>query len=139
VVIMLAIPFSLAGAGPSIALLGGGLDSGSVLGLVVLFGVAVNNAIVLWEVCRDRAASGLSLPAAVYGGAIERLRPVLATTATTLCGLLPALISPVGASQRSMAAAMLGGMAASTLLVLFALPGVFLRFLGGGKAREQPD
>ncbi|MDR1210607.1 MAG: efflux RND transporter permease subunit, partial [Spirochaetaceae bacterium] len=123
-IIMLSIPFSLAGAGPLLFVSGSGLDSGSVLGLTVLFGLAVNNGIVLYEISAEKIQNGFSPPLAVYSGAGERLRPVLITTLTTLSALLPAFLSPMGASQRSMAAAMFGGMAASTLLCLFVLPPV---------------
>ncbi|MDR2110350.1 MAG: efflux RND transporter permease subunit [Spirochaetaceae bacterium] len=129
-ILMLTIPFSLAGAGPALLFSGAGLDSGSVLGLVVLFGLVVNNGIVLYEISAEKVSLGFPAAKAVYAGAGERLRPVLVTTLTTLFVLFPLIVSPLGASQRSMAAAMLGGSAASTLLTLFALPPVFVRFLG---------
>ncbi|MDR2103505.1 MAG: efflux RND transporter permease subunit [Treponema sp.] len=129
-IIMMTIPFSLAGAGPSLFLCGMGLDSGSVLGLTVLFGLVVNNGIILYEISEEKLRMGLPPVRAVYQGAHERFRPVLITTLTTLFSLLPLVISPLGASQRSMAAAMLGGIVAATLLTLFALPPIFIPFLG---------
>jgi multidrug efflux pump subunit AcrB len=137
-ILMLSIPFSLAGAGPALALAGAGLDSGSVLGLVVLFGLAVNNGIILYEISAEKIAQGLSPVRAVYAGAHERLRPVLITTLTTIFVLLPLTISPLGASQRSMAAAMLGGIIASTLLTLFAIPPVFIPFLNSVQKKGAP-
>jgi multidrug efflux pump subunit AcrB len=128
-IFMMTIPFSLAGAGPALFLSGMGLDSGSVLGLTVLFGLVVNNGIVLYEISEEKVRAGLPVVRAVYQGAHERFRPVLITTATTLFALVPLVVSPLGSSQRSMAAAMLGGMIASTLLTLFALPPVFIPFL----------
>ncbi|MDR3166552.1 MAG: efflux RND transporter permease subunit [Treponema sp.] len=138
-IFMMTIPFSLAGAGPALFLFGIALDSGSVLGLTVLFGLVVNNGIVLYEISEEKVRAGLPPVQAVYQGARERLRPVLITTITTLFALLPLVISPLGASQRSMAAAMLGGMIASTLLTLFALPPVFIPFLNkkGDQFRER--
>lgn len=133
VIFMITIPFSLAGAGPALWLMGAGLDSGSVLGLVVLFGLVVNNGIVLYEITEEKVRAGASVAHAVYAGASDRVRAVLATTLTTLFGLLPILVSPLGATQCSMAAAMLGGMAISTLLTLFVMPSVFLRFVGKEK------
>jgi multidrug efflux pump subunit AcrB len=130
-VIMLTIPFSLAGAGPLLFITGAGLDSGSVLGLVVLFGLAVNNGIVLYESSIEKIEAGAGVLHAVYSGAAQRLRPVLITTLTTLAALLPVLFASMGASQRSMASAMLGGLAASTLLCLFVLPPVLVRFFKG--------
>lgn len=132
-VLMLAIPFSLAGAGLALLLSGSSLDSGSVLGLVALFGIAVNNGIVFYEISEEKTRSGLSPATAVYSGAVNRFRPVLLTTLTTIFALLPLVVSPLGNSQRSMAATMLGGMAVSALLALFALPPVFIRFLKSGR------
>jgi multidrug efflux pump subunit AcrB len=124
-VFMLTIPFSLAGAGPALVLAGSSLDSSSALGLVVLFGIAVNNGIVLHEVSLAFLRGGLSPSEAVIRGARERLRSVLATTLTTVIALVPLAFSPLGAAQKSMSQAMLGGILASALLTLFVLPGVF--------------
>ncbi|MCL1959292.1 MAG: efflux RND transporter permease subunit, partial [Spirochaetes bacterium] len=66
--------------------------------------------------------------AAVFCGASERFQAILITTATTVFALLPLVVSPLGNSQKSMAAVMLGGLAASTLLSLFAIPPVLIRF-----------
>jgi multidrug efflux pump subunit AcrB len=130
--LMVSIPFSLSGAGPALVLVGAGLDSGSVIGLVVLFGLAVNNTIILYEVSKEKIDEGTPRLQAVYRGAVERLIPVLTTTSTTLLALLPIIVSPLGATQRSMSAAMFGGVAASTLITLIVIPPLLLRFLPGG-------
>jgi multidrug efflux pump subunit AcrB len=127
-VLMLSIPFSLAGAGPALPMFGAGVDSGAALGLTALFGLVVNNSLILYEISNEKTGLGFSAAVAVYSGASERLRPVLITAATTVFALLPLAINPLGGSQKSMAAAMLGGLAASTLISLFALPPVFIRF-----------
>jgi multidrug efflux pump subunit AcrB len=127
-ILMLAIPFSLAGAGPALFLAGAGLDSGAALGLTVLFGLVVNNGIILYEIGEEKLRAGLSPGGAVFSGARERLCPVLITTITTILALLPLVIAPLGSSQRSMAAAMMGGIISAALLSLFALPPVFIRF-----------
>jgi multidrug efflux pump subunit AcrB len=127
-ILMLTIPFSLAGAGPVLLLSGSSLDSSSVLGLMVLFGLAVNGGMVLFERAFEKTGRGLSPEAAVYGAAMDRSGPILATAFTTALALVP-MISPLGGGQRSMAAAMLGGVTASTLLSLFALPPVLIPYL----------
>jgi multidrug efflux pump subunit AcrB len=136
-ILMLTIPFSLAGAGPALLFTGTGLDSGSILGLVVLFGLVVNNGILLYETAVEKIGRGFPPAAAVYSGAVERFRPVLATTLTTLFALLPLVVSPLGSNQHSMAAAMLGGIGASTLLTLFALPPIFIPFLKAGEGPRE--
>jgi multidrug efflux pump subunit AcrB len=128
-ILMLSIPFSLAGAGPVLFLSGAYLDSGAVLGLVTLFGLAVNNGIILYEVSEEKIRKGLAPVQAVYSGAVERFRAGLITTMTTAFALLPLAFSPLGASQRSMAAAMLGGIIASTLLSFLVMPPIFIPFL----------
>jgi multidrug efflux pump subunit AcrB len=127
-ILMLTIPFSLAGAGPVLLLGGFSLDSSSVLGLMVLFGLAVNNGMVLFERALEKVRQGSSPGPAAYGAAVDRFASVLATAVTTVIALVP-MISPLGGGQRSMAAAMLGGITASTLLTLFALPPVFIPYL----------
>jgi multidrug efflux pump subunit AcrB len=127
-ILMLSIPFSLAGAGPLLLVTGSLIDSGAVFGLAALFGLVVNNSLILFEVSSEKIDAGLSIAAAVYHGASERLQAILITTATTVFALLPLVLSPMGNSQKSMAAVMLGGLAASTLLSLFAIPPVLIMF-----------
>jgi len=127
-ILMMSIPFSLAGAGPALLITGTKIDSGAVLGLAALFGLVVNNSLVLFEISNEKLQKGFSPAAAVFRGASERLQAILITSATTVFALLPLVISPMGNSQKSMSAAMLGGIAASTLLSLFAIPPVLIRF-----------
>ena len=128
-VLFLAIPFSLAGSGPALFLSGAGLDSSSVLALMVLFGLSVNNGMVLYELAAEKHRLGKTAAEAVYLAALERIRPVLTTALTTTAALLPLVLSPLGAKEHSMAAAMLGGIIACTTLTLFALPPVLIHFL----------
>ncbi|MDR2470771.1 MAG: efflux RND transporter permease subunit [Treponema sp.] len=127
-ILLLAIPFSLAGAGAALFLVRAGLDSSSVLAILVLFGLSVNGGMVLYELAAEKYTAGKTAEA-VYRAALERARPVLTTALTTMFALLPLVLSPLGAKEHSMAAAMLGGVAASTALTLFALPPVLVRFL----------
>ncbi|MCL2092557.1 MAG: efflux RND transporter permease subunit [Treponema sp.] len=138
-IVMMAVPFSLAGAGLALFLTGSYLDSGAILGLVALFGIAVNGGIVLFEVSEEKMGAGSPMTMAVYRGALERFRPMLLTTLTTIFALLPLVISPLGNTQRSMASAMLGGMLVATFLVVFALPPVFLRYFAFKQKRRAKD
>jgi len=127
-ILMLTIPFSLAGAGPALLITGTKIDSGAVLGLTALFGLVINNSLILFEISSEKINAGLSPAAAVYCGARERLKAILITMITTIFALLPLILSPMGNSQKSMACAMLGGLTASTLLSLFAIPPVLVRY-----------
>ena len=127
-ILMMCIPFSLAGAGPALLITRSKIDSGAVLGLTALFGLVVNNSLILFEISDQKIHAGLPPAAAVLSGACERLHAILITTSTTIIALTPLIVSPLGNSQKSMAAAMLGGLVASTLLSLFAIPPVLIRF-----------
>jgi multidrug efflux pump subunit AcrB len=130
-IFMLTIPFALAGAGPSLFLLNAGLDLGSCLGLVVLFGVVVNNGIVLYEAAALRVAEGkLNVREAVRAGLRDRFRAIITTTLTTAFVLVPVLFSRSGGTQKSMAAAMFGGTISSALLTVYVLPVILTVFLG---------
>gem|GEM_PF-5098661 len=85
----------------------------------------MNNAILLYEASSAKRAIGLGPATAAYAGAIERSRPVLATTLTTVVALLPLCLSSNGSAQRSMSVAMTGGLVASTALTLFVSPIAF--------------
>jgi len=136
-ILMMTIPLSLAGAGPALLLAGSKIDSGAVLGLTALFGLVVNNSLILYEISDQKIRAGLCPAAAVFRGARERLQAILITMLTTIFALLPLIFSPLANSQKSMAAAMLGGLAASTLLSLFAIPSVLIKFFNLKRKKED--
>ncbi|MCL2174624.1 MAG: efflux RND transporter permease subunit [Treponema sp.] len=136
-ILMMTIPLSLAGAGPALLLAGSKIDSGAVLGLTALFGLVVNNSLILYEISEQKIRAGLNPAAAVFCGARERLQAILITMLTTIFALLPLIFSPLANSQKSMAAAMLGGLAASTILSLFAIPSVLIRFFNWKRKKED--
>ena len=124
-IIMLSIPFGITGSGLLLFITGITLDLGSILGLIVLFGLSVNNGIIIYEAGIENLNKGLTPALAVYKGTLDRFRAMLITTLTTIFGLLPLLFSS-GASQRSMAVAMLGGLLASTALSVFIMPSILI-------------
>ncbi|MDR2601126.1 MAG: efflux RND transporter permease subunit [Spirochaetaceae bacterium] len=127
-VFMLAIPFSVSGAGLALFASSSFLDSGAVIALVALFGLVVNNAIVLYEAVCSCLNHCDFIENAVKQAAKERFRAVLITTFTTVAVLTPLIISPEAQSERAMAVTMLGGCLTASLLTLFALPPVFLKY-----------
>jgi len=138
-ILMMSIPFSLAGAGPALLITGAKIDSGAILGLTTLFGLVVNNSLILFEISSEKIKNGFNAAAAVYRGACERVQAILITMITTIFALLPLIFSPLGNSQKSMAAAMLGGLIASTLLSLFAIPPVLIRYFKWIHTRNSGD
>jgi HAE1 family hydrophobic/amphiphilic exporter-1 len=95
------------------------------IGLILLVGIVVNNAIVLVDRVNElRREEGLSKDDALIAGAEQRLRPILMTTATTVLGLLPMALGLGEASElrTPMAITVIGGLLLSTLLTLVLIP-----------------
>jgi HAE1 family hydrophobic/amphiphilic exporter-1 len=135
--VILSVPMAAAGAFPALHLLGHGLDVMSGIGLVVLVGVAVSNAIVLVTTANLRRAQGLSPRDAIATAGRERLRPILMTTCTSVLGLMPLAIGWGEAVElrAPLAVAVMGGLVSSTVLTLVSLPSVLL--LAAGRTRVE--
>ena len=100
------------------------LDVLAMLGFIILVGTVVNNAILLVAQTRAAQDQGLGRQDAVRQALRYRLRPIFMSTLTSLFGMLPLLVVPGAGSEiyRGMAAAIVGGMAVSTLFTLLLLP-----------------
>ncbi|MDP7422711.1 MAG: efflux RND transporter permease subunit, partial [bacterium] len=97
------------------------------VGFIALFGIAVQNGVVLISYINQLRRRGVELEKAVLIGSMLRLRPVLMTAATTVLGLLPLLLAAgIGSEvQRPLATVVVYGLTSSTLLTLFVLPAVY--------------
>jgi HAE1 family hydrophobic/amphiphilic exporter-1 len=123
--IVLSIPFAFTGVYWSLWLAGQSLDVMAGVGLVILVGIVVNNAIVLVDIVGERRRSGLTRMEALVGSAEERLRPILMTALTTIFGLIPMAFgsaSLVGVPYKPLGLAVMGGLVASTVLTLVVVP-----------------
>ncbi|MCB9663824.1 MAG: efflux RND transporter permease subunit [Alphaproteobacteria bacterium] len=135
-VILFSVPLAYVGVVAGLALWGLPLSVVAFIGLIVLAGVVVNNAIVLVDAINRRRAEGLDRLDAVQRAGAMRLRPILITTSTTVLGLLP-LAFGLGAGaevQRPLAVAVIGGLTVSTLLTLGVVPAVYALATGGRRA-----
>jgi HAE1 family hydrophobic/amphiphilic exporter-1 len=96
----------------------------ALIGAVMLAGIVVNNAIVLVDAIQRRRAAGAAVDEAIREAGIERLRPILMTTATTVFGLLPLALGWGAGDElrRPMAVTVIGGLTAATLLTLVVIP-----------------
>jgi HAE1 family hydrophobic/amphiphilic exporter-1 len=127
--IMAAVPFALIGAIVSLALTGTTFNMNSFLGLIVLVGIVVNNAIVLVDYANMlRREQGFELLDAIAQAGRRRLRPILMTTLTTVLGLLPLAIGLGEGSelQAPLARVVVGGLLASTAITLVLIPAGYL-------------
>jgi HAE1 family hydrophobic/amphiphilic exporter-1 len=123
-VVMTTVPVALGGALGLLALVGQTLNVFSFLGLILLAGIVVNNAIVLVHRIEDHLRAGEGLDRAVREAGTERYRPILITTLATVAGMLPlALLGGEGVElRRSLALAVIGGMSLSTFASLLLVP-----------------
>ena len=126
-VIIFTLPLGAIGAVGALALAGRSVDIVAMIGMVMLAGIVVNNAIVLVDAVNQRRQAGLDRRAAILEAASSRLRPILMTSATTILGLLPmALGLGEGAELRApLAVTVIGGLGMATLLTLVVIPVVY--------------
>ena len=122
--ILAVVPMATLGGLIVLHLTGETLNVATSVGFIALFGVSVQNAIIMIANIRRVRTTNRSLARSVVDGASERLRPVLMTATVASFGMLPAaLATGVGTDvQRGLATVVVGGLAVSTLLTLFILP-----------------
>jgi len=121
------VPMAMLGGLITVHLAGETLNVATAVGFIALFGVSIQNGIIMVANFRRVRGEGLELQASVLEGAAERLRPVLMTATVASIGMLPAaLATGVGTDvQRGLATVVVGGLAVSTLLTLFILPALY--------------
>jgi hydrophobic/amphiphilic exporter-1 (mainly G- bacteria), HAE1 family len=138
-VIMSTVPVALGGALGLLAVSGQSLNVLSFLGLILLAGIVVNNAIVLVHRAEDHRRSGLGAEEALRRAGAERYRPILMTTLATLCGMLPlAVLGGSGVElRRALALAVLGGTATSIFASLLLVPVLYRAACHRGDRREN--
>jgi CzcA family heavy metal efflux pump len=139
--LFLAFPFALTGGLLAVAVTGGDLAFGSVMGLVAVYAIAVRNGMGLVDrfrrLARDGQPHGQAL---VLIGSRDRVVPVVTTAAAAAAAMLPALVAGGDAGREivnPMAAVVIGGLITATLLTLFCLPVLYLRF--GAQVVYEPD
>jgi multidrug efflux pump subunit AcrB len=128
VLIMVSIPFGLAGAIYGHLLMGYNLSLMSMFGLVALTGVVVNDSLVFIDALNEYRRSGLTATAAVYEAGIRRFRPILLTSLTTFFGLAPMLLETSVQARFliPMAISLAFGVLVTTGIALLYIPSVYL-------------
>ncbi|PSR03320.1 MAG: AcrB/AcrD/AcrF family protein [Bacteroidetes bacterium QS_8_68_28] len=140
-VVMFTVPVALVGVMPTLLLTGTTINMQSIMGLVMLIGIVVNNAIVLIDyVNLERRERGRELKDAVVEASRLRLRPILMTTLTTVLGLFPLALGLGGGAnlQAPLARVVIGGLLASTFITLVLIPALYIsasRLAGSVNAR----
>lgn len=125
--IMLVLPLAACGAFFGLLITQHSLDIFSMIGCILLFGLATKNSILLVDYTRQLMMQGLEREQAIIKACITRLRPILMTTIALIAGMLPIAIGINEASKQrtSMGIAVIGGLLSSTLLTLVVIPAAY--------------
>jgi HAE1 family hydrophobic/amphiphilic exporter-1 len=129
--VLVAIPAAFIGSFWLLVITGTPFEIMAGIGLVVLMGVVVNNAIVLIDLINQYRNSGMQREQAILVAGMHRFRPILMTALTTICGLLPMAVGNtglIGIPYAPMGITLIGGLISSTFLTLFAVPVFYTYF-----------
>jgi hydrophobic/amphiphilic exporter-1 (mainly G- bacteria), HAE1 family len=139
--VLLTVPMALMGVFLLFYLTGATFTREAYVGVIMMGGIVVNNSILLVDhVNRLRRSYGLSLHDALERGTLERVRPILMTSLTTICGMLPLVLFSATADANiwnALAYALIGGLSSSTVLVLTVTPALYLLFERRAETRNQ--
>lgn len=125
--LMIVVPLALFGGMLALNIRGMSLNVSSAVGFIALFGVAIQNGVIMISHINDLRSKGYALKEAVLNGAEQRFRPVLMTATVAVLGLFPAsLATGIGSDvQRPLATVIVYGLLFATILTLFVLPAVY--------------
>jgi HAE1 family hydrophobic/amphiphilic exporter-1 len=141
-ILLVSVPFAATGAILGLLLTGTALGVPAMIGLLMLIGIVVTNAIVLIDLINQYRARGRSLGESVTEGARKRLRPIVMTAAATICALLPMAFGLTGGGvfiSKPLAVVVIGGLLSSTLLTLVLVPVLYaLVDRAAGRFRRTP-
>ena len=138
-IILAAVPFGLVGVVLTLAMFAVPVSAIALIGVIMMAGIVVNNAIVLVDYINQLRRRGLQPHAAIRQAAVTRVRPILMTTATTVLGLVP-LALRVGDGwelRQPLAVTVIGGLLFSTLITLVLIPILYSLIGGHGMRRES--
>ncbi len=137
--VLFAVPLGMSGVVPALWLTGQSVNVLVCIGVVLLVGIVVNNAIVLVDYANQCHQRGMPTEQAIREAAAVRFRPILMTTCTTVLGLLPMAIGlGQGAELRApLAITVIGGLFVATVLILGVMPAAYLAL--GARRRDVPE
>ena len=138
--LLVSIPFAATGAIALQVITGVPLGVASMIGVLMLVGIVVTNAIVLIDLVNQYRAKGLAVREALIEGTTRRLRPILMTALATVFALVPLAMGLTGSGggfiSQPLAIVVIGGLLSSTVLTLVVLPVIYLLVEGGREKRK---
>lgn len=139
-IVMITVPLAVTGALFFMWMFGVTMNIYSQIGIIMLIGLVAKNGILIVEFANQRQEAGIEKLEAIQGASVQRLRPILMTSISTILGTLPlALASGEGANGRiSMGVAVIGGLLISTLLTLFVVPTMYM-FISTKRKKEAVE
>lgn len=137
-IIMLTVPLAIAGALVFMYFGDITMNIFSQIGIIMLIGLVAKNGILIVEFANQKQEAGEDKMQAIRDAALQRLRPILMTSASTILGLLPlAFASGEGANQRiAMGVAVVGGMLVSTFLTMYIVPAIY-SYISTNRAKKE--
>lgn len=138
-ILLVSIPFAATGALALLLITGKPMDISALIGMLMLIGIVVTNAIVLIDLINQYRVQGQSLTEAIFNGARQRLRPILMTAIATIFALIPMAFGFTGSSgfiSQNLAIVVIGGLISSTVLTLVLIPALYLLFEKGQEKRR---
>jgi HAE1 family hydrophobic/amphiphilic exporter-1 len=126
-IIMVSLPLAIIGSIPALLVTGHTLGVSAMMGLLMLIGIVLTNAIVLVSMVEQQRQNGMSIQDALLEGGKTRLRPILMTAMTTILAMIPmaVIVSSGTMLSAELAIVVIGGMVSSTFLTLFVIPAVY--------------
>ncbi len=138
-ILLVSVPFAAIGAILALLLTGTPIGVASLIGMLMLIGIVVTNAIVLIDRVNQFREQGQNVAEAVHHGARQRLRPILMTALATIFAMIPMAVGMTGGTgfiSKDLAVVVIGGLFSSTLLTLILVP-VLYRVIEGGRERRS--
>jgi multidrug efflux pump subunit AcrB len=135
-IVLVVIPLAVAGVFFNFTLLGVPLSFAALIGVLALFGIVVNNSIMLVEKINQNIAFGLPFTDAVVDACSSRVEAIFFTSVTTTIGLLPITIADP--FWRGLGGAIIAGLSVSGLLILFLLPAMYVEIYRNSEGKSQP-
>ncbi|MEU6073795.1 efflux RND transporter permease subunit [Micromonospora sp. NPDC047074] len=138
-ILLVSIPFAATGAIGLLLATDTPLGVPAMIGVLMLIGIVVTNAIVLMDLINQYREQGMSVRDAVIEGGRRRLRPILMTAVATICALLPMALGVTGEGgfiSQPLAVVVIGGLISSTLLTLVLVPALYTMVEGRKERRK---